>query len=68
MLTDDVEVLSSVGIFVKDSGLVAEAAEACGADVPVLAAARERFLAADRAGLGAKDDSRVYDTYSEPAS
>ncbi len=68
MLTDDAEVLSTVGIFVKDSGLVAEAAEACGADVPVLAAARERFLAAERAGLGAQDDSRVYETYADPAS
>lgn len=59
----DAPVLSTIGIFVKDSGLVAEAAEAVGADVPVLAAARERFLLAASAGLERRDDSRVIETY-----
>ena len=56
-------VLSQIGIFVKDTGLVADAAVAASADVPVLAAARERFLQADAAGLRTKDDSSVIETY-----
>jgi len=63
MLADDPPVLSQVGIFVKDTGLVAEAAEAAGIDLPVLQAARERFLAAAAQGLQARDDSRVIETY-----
>ena len=65
MLGDtDVEVASQVNIFVKDSGLVAEAARSAGADTPVLDAARERYLAAADAGLGTRDDSRVIETYT----
>ena len=63
LLDTDAPVLSTVGIFVKDSGLVAEAAASVGADVPVLAAARERFLLAASAGLERRDDSRVIETY-----
>lgn len=59
----DVEVTSQINIFVKDSGLVAEAAAAVGAPTPVLDAARERYLAAADAGLGRRDDSRVIETY-----
>jgi len=60
---DDAPVLSQVGIFVKDTGLVAEAAAAAGIDLPVLQAARERFLDADARGLGRRDDSSVIETY-----
>lgn len=60
-------VLSSVGIFVKDSGLVADAAASAHADVPVLAAARERLLLAAGAGLDGRDDSSVIETYPRPA-
>ncbi|MGC5076577.1 NAD(P)-dependent oxidoreductase [Agrococcus sp. DT81.2] len=63
LLDTDAPVLSTVGIFVKDSGLVAEAAANVGADVPVLAAARERFLLAASVGLERRDDSRVIETY-----
>lgn len=59
----DVEVTSQINIFVKDSGLVADAASAAGASTPVLDAARERYLAAADAGLGSRDDSRVIETY-----
>ncbi|WP_226350354.1 NAD(P)-dependent oxidoreductase [Pseudonocardia sp. ICBG601] len=59
----DVEVTSTVGIFVKDSGLVADAAATAGADTPLLAAAHDRFLRASRAGLLHRDDSRVIETY-----
>ncbi|MCR2826362.1 NAD(P)-dependent oxidoreductase [Microbacterium sp. zg.Y909] len=60
---EEAPVLSQVGIFVKDTGLVADAAEAVGIDLPVLQAARERFLAADARGLGRRDDSSVIETY-----
>jgi 3-hydroxyisobutyrate dehydrogenase-like beta-hydroxyacid dehydrogenase len=64
----DVEVTSQINIFVKDSGLVADAARGAGADTPVLDAARERYLAAAAAGLGTRDDSRVIETYQAPAA
>jgi 3-hydroxyisobutyrate dehydrogenase-like beta-hydroxyacid dehydrogenase len=60
---DDVEVTSTIGIFVKDSGLVAEAAETAGAAVPVLLAARAKFVEASDAGLVRDDDSRVIRVY-----
>ncbi|MEQ3551150.1 NAD(P)-dependent oxidoreductase [Pseudonocardia nematodicida] len=59
----DVEVTSTIGIFVKDSGLVADAAAAAGADAPLLDLARERYLRAAEAGLLDRDDSRVVETY-----
>jgi 3-hydroxyisobutyrate dehydrogenase len=60
----DVDVTSSVNIFVKDSSLVEEAAQSCGAPVPLLEVARRRFRAAADAGLGQRDDSRVIETWS----
>lgn len=63
MLEDDPTVTSTIGIFVKDSGLVADAAATAGADVPVLAAARARYLMAAEAGLERADDSQVIRTY-----
>lgn len=59
----DAPVTSTIGIFVKDSGLVADAAATVGAEVPVLAAARERYLLAASAGLERRDDSSVIETY-----
>ncbi|MCH1881434.1 NAD(P)-dependent oxidoreductase [Agrococcus sp. ARC_14] len=67
LLGTDAPVTSTVGIFVKDSGLVADAAASVGADVPVLAAARERYLLAAAAGLERRDDSRVIETYQHEA-
>ncbi|MBD7958226.1 NAD(P)-dependent oxidoreductase [Microbacterium sp. Sa4CUA7] len=67
MLEADAPVLSQIGIFVKDTGLVADAAEAAGIDLPVLQAARERFLAAADAGLTTRDDSSVIETYRRAA-
>lgn len=67
MLADtDVEVSSAINIFVKDSGLVVEAATGCKAEVPLLALAHQRYRAAADAGLGLKDDSRVIETWSKP--
>ncbi|WP_235562970.1 NAD(P)-dependent oxidoreductase [Microbacterium sp. Root53] len=69
MLGDpDVEPTSRIDIFVKDSGLVAQAAQAVGAETPVLDAARARYLSAADAGWGARDDSRVIDTYTAHAA
>ncbi len=62
----DAEVTSQITIFVKDSGLVADAARAADAETPLLDAARERYLAAADLGLGTRDDSRVIETYSRP--
>jgi 3-hydroxyisobutyrate dehydrogenase/putative dehydrogenase len=59
----EVDVTSSINIFVKDSDLVAAAASACGADVPLLSIANARYHAASEAGLGLRDDSRVIEVY-----
>jgi len=58
-----VEVMSAINIFVKDSALVASAGESCGAQLPLLAIAHERFRRAAEAGLGLRDDSRVIETW-----
>lgn len=59
----DVEVTSAIDIFVKDSSLVKGAGEACGAVLPLLATAHQRFRLAAQAGLGPRDDSRVIETW-----
>lgn len=59
----DVNVTSSINIFVKDSDLVAAAAHACDAKVPLLSIANARYHAAADAGLGLRDDSRVIETW-----
>ena len=64
----DTRVTSMVDIFVKDSGLVAEAAKECNAAVPLLDIAHERFYLASQVGLGRKDDSRVIETWEGPAA
>ena len=64
----DVEVASAISIFVKDSGLVADAAAAVGARTPLLDVARDRYVRAADAGLAARDDSRVIETYAEGTS
>lgn len=59
----DVGVTSAVNIFVKDSGLVADAGVACGAQLPLLEIAHQRFCRAAEMGLGQRDDSRVIETW-----
>lgn len=59
----DTQVTSMVDIFVKDSGLVAAAAQGCKAAVPLLDIAHARFSQAADAGLGRRDDSRVIETW-----
>lgn len=63
MLDDTAQVTSTINIFVKDTGLVANAAAAAGADVPLLAVAQARYARAAAAGLGLSDDSQVIATY-----
>jgi 3-hydroxyisobutyrate dehydrogenase-like beta-hydroxyacid dehydrogenase len=60
---NDVEVTSAIDIFVKDSGLVMSAGQSCGAQLPLLTIANERFRRAAQAGLGLRDDSRVIETW-----
>ena len=59
----DTRVTSMVDIFVKDSGLVALAAQGCNAQVPLLDIAHQRFSQAADSGLGKRDDSRVIETW-----
>ncbi|MEV3936470.1 NAD(P)-dependent oxidoreductase [Glycomyces sp. NPDC049804] len=53
------EVLSRLDIFVKDMGIVGDAARAAHLAVPVAAAAEQLFLLGEAQGLGALDDSAV---------
>lgn len=59
MLTEGREVSSAVDIFVKDLGIVLDAARAAKFPVPVSAAALQVFLGASGAGFGQFDDSQA---------
>jgi 3-hydroxyisobutyrate dehydrogenase len=53
------EVKSALDIFVKDMGLVTDAARANHSPVPLASAAQQLYLAGHPAGLGRRDDSSV---------
>ena len=53
------EVKSALDIFVKDMGLVTDAARANHSPVPLASAAQQLYLAGHQAGLGRRDDSSV---------
>jgi 3-hydroxyisobutyrate dehydrogenase len=53
------EARSAMDIFVKDMGLVSDAAGEAGAAVPLTAAARQLFARGHQLGLGRLDDSAV---------
>jgi 3-hydroxyisobutyrate dehydrogenase/putative dehydrogenase len=55
--TDDVK--SALDIFVKDMGLVLDAARASSYPAPLASAAEQLYLAGRRAGLGRRDDSSI---------
>ncbi len=55
--SDDIR--STIDIFVKDMGLVTEAARANAYPTPLASAAEQLYLASRRAGLGRADDSSV---------
>ena len=59
MLTEGEEATSAVDIFVKDLGIVLDAARANRFPVPVSAAALQVFLGASGAGFGNYDDSQA---------
>ena len=58
---------SAVGIFVKDLGIVADAARDAACPVPLAAAALQQFAAAAGMGLGAEDDAAVAKVYARGA-
>lgn len=53
------EVLSALDIFVKDMGIVGDAARRVGLPTPVAAAAEQLYLSGRTQGLGSNDDSAV---------
>ncbi|MFC7595167.1 L-threonate dehydrogenase [Terrabacter sp. GCM10028922] len=59
VLAGDYTPLSAVDIFVKDLGLVLDAAGPTRSPLPLAAAAHQMFLQASAAGLGREDDSAV---------
>lgn len=61
--TENAPVLSQISIFTKDTGLVADAGEAVALEMPILEAARSRYLQAAEMGLERADDSSVIETY-----
>ncbi|WP_026533216.1 NAD(P)-dependent oxidoreductase [Arthrobacter sp. H41] len=56
---DGAEVLSRLDIFVKDLGIVGDAARSAGLAAPVAAAAEQLFLLGQAQGFGLADDSSV---------
>lgn len=60
------EIRSTVDIFVKDMGLVVEAARANAYPSPLAAAAEQLYLAGRRAGLGRQDDSSIIQVLRGP--
>ena len=56
---DPVEVKSRLDIFVKDMGIVTDAAKTVGLAVPVAAAAQQEYLIGVAQGMAALDDSSV---------
>ncbi len=67
ILEGDYTPLSSVNIFVKDLGIVLDAARKLQFPLPLAAAAHQLYLAAAAAGHGAEDDSAVIKFYAELA-
>lgn len=56
---EPVEVKSRLDIFVKDMGIVTDAAKSAGLAVPVAAAAQQEYLLGVSQGMAALDDSSV---------
>ncbi len=63
MVSDDPTITSTVDIFVKDLGLVLDAAKSAKMGLPLAALSHQMFLSASGMGLGTKDDSQVIETY-----
>jgi 3-hydroxyisobutyrate dehydrogenase len=67
ILDGDYTPLSAVNIFVKDLGIVLDAARKLSFPLPLAAAAHQLYLATAAAGHGAEDDSAVIKFYAELA-
>jgi L-threonate 2-dehydrogenase len=67
ILDGDYTPLSAVHIFVKDLGIVLDAARALGFPLPLAAAAHQLYLATTAAGRGGEDDSAVIKFYADLA-
>ncbi len=67
ILEGDYTPLSSVNIFVKDLGIVLDAARKLQFPLPLAAQAHQLYLATAAAGHGAEDDSAVIKFYAELA-
>lgn len=59
---------SAVNIWLKDLGIVLDAARASKFAAPITAAALQQFLAASGMGLGREDDAAVAKVYARNAS
>ncbi len=64
ILAGDYRPLSAVNIFVKDLGIVLDAARALAFPLPLASAAHQLYLATAAAGHGAEDDSAVIKFYA----
>jgi len=64
ILAGDYRPLSAVNIFVKDLGIVLDAARALDFPLPLAATAHQLYLATAAAGHGAEDDSAVIKFYA----
>jgi putative dehydrogenase len=67
ILAGDYTPLSAVNIFIKDLGIVLDAARGLGFPLPLAAAAHQLYLATAAAGHGAEDDSAVIKFYASLA-
>jgi putative dehydrogenase len=67
ILEGDYTPLSTVNIFVKDLGIVLDAARKLSFPLPLAAAAHQLYLATAAAGHGAEDDSAVIKFYAQLA-
>ena len=65
ILEGDYTPLSAVSIFVKDLGIVLDAAKSMSFPAPLTAAAHQQYLAAAGAGLAHEDDSAVIKVYQQ---
>jgi L-threonate 2-dehydrogenase len=67
ILAGDYAPLSAVNIFIKDLGIVLDAARKLSFPLPLAATAHQLYLATAAAGHGAEDDSAVIKFYAELA-
>jgi 3-hydroxyisobutyrate dehydrogenase len=67
ILDGDYTPLSAVNIFIKDLGIVLDAARGMAFPLPLAAAAHQLYLATAAAGHGAEDDSAVFKFYASLA-